>query len=64
MNTLYSLEDANFGLLRDEITVNTDGSEDPWAIEGFRISQRNAEGGWTELAPVTNFEGQSNGFAS
>jgi branched-chain amino acid transport system substrate-binding protein len=63
MNTLYSLEDQGFGLVREEITVNTNGSEDPWAIEGFRISQRNAEGGWTELSPVTNFEGKSNGFA-
>jgi branched-chain amino acid transport system substrate-binding protein len=62
MNALYSLEDANFGILRDEVTVNTDGAEDPWAIEGFRIVQREGEG-WTEKTPVTNFEGQSNDFA-
>ena len=63
MNALFSLEDANYGLLRDEITVNTNGSEDPWSIEGFRIVQRKAEGGWTELSAVKNFEGQSNEFA-
>ena len=44
MNTLFALKDANFGLLRDEVTVNTDGADDPWPIEGFRIVQRNAGG--------------------
>ncbi len=62
MNALYSLEDANFGLLRDEITVNTDGADDPWAIEGFRIAQREGTG-WVEKSPVTNFDGESNSFA-
>ena len=62
MNALYSLKDGNFGLLRDQITVNTDGSKDPWAIEGFRIAQREGEG-WVEKTPVTNWEGQSNSFA-
>lgn len=62
MNALFSLKDANFGLLRDEITVNTDGAKDPWVIEGFRIAQR--EGlGWVEKTPVTNYEGKSNSFA-
>jgi branched-chain amino acid transport system substrate-binding protein len=61
MNALFSLEDANFGLLRDEITVNTDGADDPWAIEGFRIVQREGEG-WIEQRPVQNWEGQSNYF--
>ncbi len=62
MNTLWSLDNQNFGLLRDEITVNTDGTDDPWPIEGFRIVQREGSG-WKELSPVTNFEGKSNGFA-
>lgn len=62
MNTLWSMQDENFGLLRDEITVNTDGTDDPWLIEGFRIVQREGNG-WKELSPVTNFEGKSNGFA-
>ena len=62
MNALYSLEDESFGLLRDEVTVNTNGAEDPWAVEGFRIAQREGEG-WTEKSPVTNWEGESNSFA-
>lgn len=62
MNALYSLEDESFGILRDEVTVNTDGAEDPWAIEGFRIAQREGDG-WAEKTPVRNFEGQSNDFA-
>ena len=60
MNTLFALEDANFGLLRDEITVITDGANDPWPIEGFRIVERNAGGGWTQKTEVTNKEGESN----
>lgn len=62
MNTLFSLEDANFGILRDEVTVNTDGGDDPWAIEGFRIAQREGEG-WVERTPVVNREGESNDLA-
>jgi len=62
MNALYSLNDTTFGLLRDEVTVNTDGAKDPWAIEGFRIVQRE-NGAWVEKAPVTNEEGKSNSFA-
>ena len=62
MNALYSLKDTTFGLIRDEVTVNTDGAKDPWAIEGFRIVQRE-NGAWVEKAPVTNEEGKSNSFA-
>jgi len=62
MNALWSIKDKNFGLLRDEITVNTDGTKDPWLIEGFRIVQREGTG-WKELSPVQNWEGQSNSFA-
>ena len=62
MNTLWSLDNENFGLLRDEITVNTDGTKDPWPIEGFRMVQREGNT-WKQLTPVTNFEGKSNSFA-
>jgi branched-chain amino acid transport system substrate-binding protein len=62
MNTLFTLKDANFGLLRDGVTVNTNGSTDAWAVEGFRIVQRTADG-WKEVEPVTNYEGKSNSFA-
>ncbi|MCB1255691.1 MAG: ABC transporter substrate-binding protein [Microthrixaceae bacterium] len=62
MNALFSLKDAQFGMLREGITINTDGAKDPWVVEGFRISQREGEG-WVEKAPVENWEGQSNKFA-
>ncbi|MCZ7629078.1 MAG: ABC transporter substrate-binding protein [Microthrixaceae bacterium] len=59
MNTAYSLDIPAFGLVRPDIEVKTDGAEDPWGIEGFRIAQRNADGGWDELAPVTNRNGET-----
>ena len=62
MNALYALDGTTFGLLRDEVTVNTDGAKDPWAIEGFRIAQREGAG-WVEKSPVTNWEGESNSFS-
>lgn len=62
MNALYSLDNTTFGLLRDEVTVNTDGAKDPWAVEGFRIAQREGDG-WVEKSPVTNWEGKSNSFS-
>lgn len=57
MNTAYSLDAPAFGLVRPDIEIKTDGAEDPWGIEGFRIAQRNANGGWDELAPVKNRNG-------
>jgi len=62
MNTMFSLKDAQFGLVRDGITVNTNGSDDPWPVEGFRMVQRTAEG-WKEVQAVVNYEGMSNSFA-
>lgn len=59
MNTAYSLDAPAFGLVRPEIEIKTDGAEDPWGIEGFRIAQRNADGGWDELAPVENRNGDT-----
>ena len=61
MNTMFSLKNAQFGLVRDGITVNTNGAADPWPIEGFRMVQRTADG-WKEVAPVTNYDGQSKDF--
>ena len=63
MNALYALDTGAFGLIRPEIDVITDGADDPWPIEGFRIAQRKAEGGWEELSPVTNRNGESNELA-
>lgn len=62
MNTLFGLKNAGFGLVREGVTVNTKGADDPWAIEGFRMVQRTATG-WTEAAAVKNYEGMSNSFA-
>lgn len=62
MNTLYSLKDAGFGMVREGITVNTDGANDPWAIEGFRIVQRQGTE-WIEKMPITNWEGKTAEFA-
>ena len=59
MNTAYSLDTPAYGLVRPDITIKTDGANDPWGIEGFRIAQRNADGGWDELAPVTNRDGET-----
>ena len=62
MNTLFSLEDISFGLVRDEMDITTDGGEDPWPLEGFRIVSR-TEDGWEELSPFTNKNGESNEIA-
>lgn len=61
-NTIFSLKDKPFGLVREGVTVNTNNAADPWAVEGFRVVQRKAPG-WVELVPVKNYEGQSNSFA-
>lgn len=64
MNALFALEDAApLGLVREGITINTNGGEDPWAIEGYRLVQRNADGSWQELKGITNREGESNDLA-
>jgi len=61
MNTLFSLEDTNFGLMRDEATSNTDGDTDPWVLEDLRISKRVA-GEWVEASPMVSYDGMSNDF--
>jgi branched-chain amino acid transport system substrate-binding protein len=63
MNTLMSLDTGAFGLVRDGIEITTDGADDPWAIEGARIVQRNANKGWDEISPITNKNGESNQLA-
>ena len=62
MNTLWSMKDQSVGLLRDDVTVNTDGEKDPWLIESLRMVKR--EGGqWVEAGPMVDYNGQSNSFA-
>lgn len=62
MNALFSLEPTNFGLQRDGTTVSTNGAEDPWIIEALRVVQRKA-GDWTEVSPMTDYNGKSSSFA-
>jgi len=62
MNTLYSMEGENFGMLRPEVQVNTDGAEDPWLIEDLRIIKR-VGGQWTKVADSVSYDGQSNDLA-
>lgn len=63
MNTAFSLDTDAYGLVRPEVEIKTDGADDPWALEGFRIAQRTEEGGWKELSPVKNRNGESNELA-
>ncbi len=62
MNALYNLHDVNFGLLRANSDVTTDGAKDPWIIESLRVVQRE-NGDWTEVQPLTNYNGKSNSLA-
>ena len=62
MNTLYSMEDVNYGLMLDDATTNTDGSTDPWVLEDLRIIVR-AAGQWNEAAPLVSYDGTSNDLA-
>ncbi|HKY13566.1 MAG TPA: ABC transporter substrate-binding protein [Microthrixaceae bacterium] len=61
MNTLYSMQDENFGLMRDEMSVNTNDAEDPWLFEQLRMVHR--EGGqWVQASELVEFDGESNEF--
>jgi branched-chain amino acid transport system substrate-binding protein len=62
MNALYSLKDANFGLLRDGAEATTNGVKDPWLIESLRVVQRE-NGDWKEVQPLTDYNGKSNSLA-
>ena len=58
MNTMYAFKDQNFGLLRPEVKLTTNGAKDPWLIESLRIVHR-VNGGWQEASPVKDYNGQS-----
>ena len=62
MNTLYSLKDQNFGLMRDDAVANTNGADDPWVLEDLRIIKRSG-GQWAEASPLVSYDGKSNSFA-
>lgn len=62
MNALWAIEDGEpFGLVRDEVTINSNGEEDPWLVEGLRIVHREG-GNWVEASPLVNYEGESNSY--
>lgn len=62
MNALYALDGENFGLLRPDVKVTTNGAEDPWLIEDLRVIKR--EGGqWAKVAEVSSYDGKSNDLA-
>lgn len=61
MNTAFSLDGVEFGLLRDGITATTNGDEDPWVIESMRMVQR-VNGQWDEVLELQDFEGTSNDY--
>lgn len=62
MNTLWSLQGENYGMLRDEVKINTDGADDPWLIEDIRIIKRSG-GVWSGVTEMTSYEGKSNDLA-
>jgi branched-chain amino acid transport system substrate-binding protein len=62
MNALFSLDKSNFGLMRDGAEASTDGAKDPWIIESLRVVQR-TNGDWTEVQPLTDYNGKSNSLA-
>jgi len=62
MNTLWKMQDETFGLLRDEVKVNSDGATDPWLIEDLRVIKRGG-GQWAAVTEMTSYEGTSNDLA-
>ncbi|MEZ5383726.1 MAG: ABC transporter substrate-binding protein [Microthrixaceae bacterium] len=61
MKTAWTLDGADYGLLREGVTLNTDGAEDPWALESLRVIKR-VDGEWTEAGENIDYNGQSNDF--
>jgi branched-chain amino acid transport system substrate-binding protein len=61
MNTMYSFKDQNFGLLRPEVKLTTNGAKDPWLIESLRVVHR-VNGAWQEATPVQDYNGKSISF--
>lgn len=59
MNALFALDVPAFGLLRDDVTVQTNGAEDPWGIESLRVVQREGQG-WVEKEKMVDYNGKSN----
>lgn len=61
MSTAWTLDGAEFGLLREGVTLTTDGAEDPWLLESLRVIKRE-DGEWVEAGESIDYNGQSNDF--
>jgi branched-chain amino acid transport system substrate-binding protein len=61
METAYSLQNISLPLLLPGITVNTNGTTDPFPIEQLQIGQYNGQF-WQLQGNVISFEGQTNQF--
>ena len=58
METAYSWDNLEVGLLLPGITINTDGAEDPFPIEQMQIGQYNGQY-WELQGDIVSFEGQT-----
>ncbi len=62
MDAVFHLKNSPFGLIRDDVHVNTNGVEDPWGIEDLAVIHREGTK-WADAAPVISSEGKSNSLA-
>ncbi|KAA0233154.1 MAG: hypothetical protein JJLCMIEE_02746 [Acidimicrobiales bacterium] len=62
MNTAWAQQDQHFGVLLPEVLVNTNGVEDPWAIEQLQLIRWDGQA-WVPEGEVVSFEGETNTFA-
>jgi branched-chain amino acid transport system substrate-binding protein len=58
MQTAYSLDNLELGLLLPGITINTNGEEDPFPIEQMQIGQYNGQY-WELQGDIVSFEGKT-----
>jgi branched-chain amino acid transport system substrate-binding protein len=63
MQAAWSLKDAKPGLLLPGISINTNGSKDPYVIEQMQIGQYNGNY-WQLQGQVVSFEGKTGQYAS
>ncbi len=63
MNSVFSLDLKDIGLIRDGVRIASNGAEDPWLIENLRMVKR-ADGQWTEVAPMGDYNGKSQSFVA
>lgn len=64
MQAAYNLKNQQVGLLLPGITVNTDGTKDPYPIEQMQIGKYGVNGPYWDLqGQVVSFEGKTGGYA-